>query len=60
MAVREAGKEAAERADMPEVKKHKHILTMQLKDGKWVMACVLAECDYKKPLTPAEAWEDEL
>jgi hypothetical protein len=42
------------------VQKHEHILTMQYLDGKWVMACVHHECEYKEEIKPAKSWEDEL
>ena len=42
------------------VQEHKHILTMQNIDGKWWMACIHHECEYKKEIKPADAMEEEL
>ena len=30
------------------VQEHKHILTMQFKDGRWVKCCINHECDYEE------------
>ncbi len=39
---------------------HKHILTMQNIDGKWYMACIHHECEYRKEIEPSEAYKEEL